>query len=120
MAGPRITVTCDCGEQRQIAYGESYECACGRRWSTDQIPADEYGRLRDIVRRYRIAGWSVGLLFAAVMLVFAVTRPAALIVIVPGVLMVWGGWLRPFVRRRYSRAIASASRSWELRPQGPP
>ena len=60
---PRITVTCDCGVSRQVAYGESYECECGREWSTDSVPADDYAAIRRLDRRYRLIGWIVGLAY---------------------------------------------------------
>jgi Flp pilus assembly protein TadB len=119
VAGPRITVTCDCGEQRQLAYGESYACDCGRTWSTAQIPAEEYDQLGALVRRYRMYGWIVGVAFALVLLLFLLTRPLVLLIVIPTVLMLWVAYLRPLVRRRYRRSMAALSRSWELRPEGP-
>ena len=39
LRGPPIAVTCECGEKRDLRYGEEWTCEeCGRRWDTNQIP----------------------------------------------------------------------------------
>ena len=74
MRRPPITITCECGETESVPYGERWECErCGRRWNTQQMPAEEYERLlRRIAHRIdqveeRI-GWAgiVALLVGAV------------------------------------------------------
>ena len=52
MQRPPITVSCDCGETREVPYGEAWRCeSCGRVWDTNQIPAEEYeGLLRRMKR----------------------------------------------------------------------
>ena len=49
MRKPPITIKCECGETRDVAYGERWRCErCQRSWDTRQIPADEYdGLLRE-------------------------------------------------------------------------
>lgn len=120
MRGPRITVTCDCGAQERLGYGEQYRCGCGRSWSTAEIPAEEYGRVESVVRRYRIGGWALAVCLAALMLFVALTRPFMLVAIVPAVMIVWLSYLRPVVRRRYRRALADVTKSWQLQGSGPP
>ena len=56
-SSPKITITCDCGEQHKLAYGETYVCECGRAWSTKQIPAADYEEIRSLDRSYRRIGW---------------------------------------------------------------
>ncbi|HEX2371413.1 MAG TPA: hypothetical protein VHI33_02240, partial [Solirubrobacterales bacterium] len=43
LRGPPITVTCECGEKRDLGYGEAWACdGCGRRWNTARIPPQQY------------------------------------------------------------------------------
>ncbi len=52
--GPKITVSCRCGEKRYLAYGERWTCeSCGRTWDTRQIPAEQYAAIRATQLRYR-------------------------------------------------------------------
>src|SRR5437870_2590340 len=45
MRRPPITIRCECGESRDVAYGELWRCErCGRSWNTQQIPAEESGQ----------------------------------------------------------------------------
>ena len=54
MKGPPITVTCECGRTRELAYGERWECeGCGRGWDTGRIPPDQYEEIRRLSLRYR-------------------------------------------------------------------
>jgi hypothetical protein len=40
LRGPPITVTCECGERRELAYGETWACeSCGRGYDTGPDPA---------------------------------------------------------------------------------
>lgn len=75
MRGTPITIRCDCGEARPVAYGERWTCeACGRTWNTAQIPADEYWRVMRELRRYR---W---LITAICVVVVGTLLPLAVIV----------------------------------------
>ena len=39
--GPPITLTCECGEKRELRYGESWRCeSCGRSFDTRRIPLE--------------------------------------------------------------------------------
>ena len=55
LQGPPIAVTCECGEKRDLSYGEDWECeSCGRRWDTTQIPAEQYETIRSTQLRFRV------------------------------------------------------------------
>ena len=55
MQRPPITVSCDCGESREVPYGEAWRCeSCGRVWDTNQIPAEEYEGLLRRMKRARL------------------------------------------------------------------
>ena len=55
LRGPPIAVTCECGEKRDLRYGEDWVCeSCGRRWDTRQIPAEQYETIRRTQLRFRV------------------------------------------------------------------
>ena len=55
MARPPITITCECGETKRVAYGQRWKCdTCGRSWNTEQIPPEEYEGLMRRMRRHKI------------------------------------------------------------------
>jgi Flp pilus assembly protein TadB len=117
MRSPPITVACDCGEMKHVAYGETWECeGCGRRWNTAQIPADEYeGLLRDL-RRMRIVPVAVALGTALVFGLLAIFVAESLFLLLPVVLAMWFLWYMPWWRRRIRRR-ARSSPKWKLRPE---
>jgi hypothetical protein len=114
---PKITITCDCGEQRKLAYGESYTCECGKAWSTEQIPAADYEAIRALDRRYRVGGWLALGAFGVLCLLVGATRPMSLLLLIPAGLMTWFTIFRPWVRRRHFRAIQALTRRWTLRAE---
>jgi hypothetical protein len=115
--GPPIKITCDCGEEASIRYGERWECpSCSRRWNTEQIPAEEYrGILRDL-RRYRLAaiGAALAVLVAYVPLVFFVDQGIIFTapILLGGLAILFG----PLWKRRVRRVIAERPR-WDLSPE---
>jgi hypothetical protein len=117
VAAPKITITCDCGEQHRLDHDESYTCSCGRTWSTSQVPAADYERIVAVDRRYRRLGWALFGLLALLILGVLLTRPFMAVVLVPLVLLSWFIYGRPIVRRRHYRAISELTRTWKLRPQ---
>jgi len=117
---PRITITCDCGEQRKVAYGERYTCACGRAWSTDAIPADDYAKIRRLDRNYRLIGWTVGIAYGLWVLYTMLEKPGMLFLILPAGMLAWFGFARPIVRRRHYHAVQALTRTWKLRPEPHP
>lgn len=114
--GPPIAVECQCGQRSDLAYGERWECdGCGRRWDTNQIPRDQYQRIRMVQLRFRALPVALGLTVAAVALYFVLTGNSfSLFLLIPFALMLWMTVLRPLHRRRYRRAIAQLPK-WELR-----
>lgn len=117
MKPPPITVTCECGEVRLLEYGSSWECeTCGRRWNTEQIPAEEYRAVEHAVRRYQLQS----IVFAGIML--AVFLPLIVLVDIrlgiTGLIVffAWAFLFRPWQRRRVVEAARKAAH-WELRPE---
>ena len=114
--GPPITVKCECGEKRDLRYGERWRCeACGRSYDTNRIPVDEYAALRRNRVHDRIVPSAVFALVLVLVIVFvALGRPLAAIVIAPMIAFVWGSFIRPQRRRRQVQAIADRPR-WKIR-----
>jgi hypothetical protein len=116
LTAPPVQVTCECGETRSLGYGDRWTCeTCGKRWNTEQIPAEEYRALAQAVRRYQLQSIAFGVLMLAA---FA---PLALLVDVrfgiTGLLLffVWSFLLRPRQRRKlFERATGPR---WQLRPE---
>jgi Flp pilus assembly protein TadB len=117
VAKPPITIRCECGEKRDVAYGERWQCEkCGRAWNTAQIPAEEYERLLQSVRRHKLEALGLAGGAAAVLVPLIVFVSATFIALVPLAMM---GWLLVFLprwRRRYRRTAREAPR-WELHPE---
>ncbi len=118
LRGPPIAVTCKCGEKRDLGYGESWTCErCGRRWDTNQIPAEQYGAIRRTQLRFRVLPILYGVGVLALAMFFTLTGNIfSVFVLLPLALMIWFYFVRPAHRRRYRRAIAELPR-WELRPE---
>jgi Flp pilus assembly protein TadB len=111
-----ISLTCDCGAQASVAYGERWTCPnCGRTFDTSQIPGADYDRLQQLNRRYWLANWAVVACMAALVLVVALT--GQLISIFAGLavaLLSWFLYIKPLVHRRHRRAVSGLTRSWKL------
>ena len=117
LRGPPIAITCECGEKRDLGYGEDWTCeSCGRRWNTNQIPAEQYEAIRRTQLRYRVLPVGFGLLVASTAIFFTLTGNIfSVFVLLPLSMLIWFYFLRPFHRRRYRRAVAELPR-WELHP----
>ncbi len=118
LRGPPITVGCECGERKGVAYGATWTCErCQRRWDTNQIPRGQYEAIRRTQVRFRILPVAVGLLVAALAITFTLTGNVfSVFVLLPLALTIWFVFLRPGHRRRYRAAIADLPR-WELHAQ---
>jgi hypothetical protein len=118
LRGPPITVTCECGERRDLRYGATWACDdCGRRWDTRQIPAEQYETIRRLQWRFRRVPVVLGLVVAALAIFFTLTGNIFnVFVLLPLAMMIWFIFVRPVHQRRYREAIADLPR-WELRPQ---
>jgi hypothetical protein len=114
--GPPITVKCECGERRELRYGERWRCeGCGRNYDTNRIPVQEYTALRRDRVRDRILPSIVIAAATAIALVFVlIGRPLAVIVVFPLTGFVWSSFVRPARRRRQYQAIADRPR-WKLK-----
>jgi Flp pilus assembly protein TadB len=118
LRGPPITLTCECGEKRNLRYGAEWQCErCGKRWDTGQIPAEQYEAIRRLQWRFRIVPIVFGLVVTALAIFFTLTGNIFnVFVLMPLALMIWFVFLRPTHQRRYRQAISDLPR-WELRPQ---
>jgi hypothetical protein len=118
LRGPPIAVTCECGEKRDLRYGEAWTCErCAKRWDTRQIPAEQYEAIRRLQWRFRVVPIVLGALVAALAIFFTLTGNVFnVFVLLPLAMVIWFSFVRPAHRRRYRRAIADLPR-WELRPQ---
>jgi hypothetical protein len=117
MNAPPITVRCDCGEQAQVAYPETWVCGkCGRRWNTAQIPAEEYlGILREM-KRFRITAIAAALVLAVLFAVLALTVSQSFFLLLPPALAGWYIVYMPLWRRKVRRRARSLP-TWQLRPE---
>jgi len=116
MRRPPITIKCECGDTKEVAYGERWRCErCGRSWNTQHIPAEEYERLLRRVRHHKLEVLALAGLMAAVLVPLIVVVSARFIAVVPMVMAIWLFVFLPFWRRRYRRTARSAPR-WEIYP----
>src|SRR5262249_55089982 len=101
--GPLVTVTCECGQRRELRYGERWQCeGCGRRFDTGKIPLEEYAAIRRTQVRYRLFPLGAGLLLLVGVIVFFLTgRAYGALVAVPFLLASWAVFGRPLYRARY-------------------
>lgn len=116
--GPLITLTCECGQRRELRYGERWRCdGCGRTWDTNKIPLEEYASIRRTQVRYRMFPLISGLvLLAAVIVLFVEGRTFSAVVAVPFLLASWSMFGRPFFRSRYRRALSKNLPTWTIEP----
>ena len=112
LKGPPITLTCECGEKRELPYGERWRCEqCGRTWDTNRIPREQYEQ----IRRVRALPIAFGSVVAAIAIFFTLTGNVfSVFFLLPVALTTWFVFLRPIHRRRYRAAVKGLPR-WELR-----
>jgi hypothetical protein len=115
--GPLITVKCECGERRDLRYGERWKCeSCGRSFDTRKIPIEEYAAIRRTQVRYRVLPVIAGLLLLAAMIVFFIKgRAYAGLIFVPFLFASWFTFGRPFYRQRYRRALMKNTPTWTIK-----
>ena len=118
LKGPRITVTCECGEKRELAYGERWECeVCGRAYDTTRIPREQYEQIRQLSLRYRMLPIAFGALIALAAIVFTLTGNIfGVFFLLPTALIIWFIFIRPIHRKRYREAIKGLP-VWQLRAE---
>jgi Flp pilus assembly protein TadB len=114
--GPPITVSCECGEKRDLKYGERWQCErCGRKYDTNRIPMQEYAAIREQQVRQRLVPILAAVVIAAVVVFFTLEgRALAGFVIVPFAVFVWNLFIRPARRKRQYRAIENLPR-WKIK-----
>jgi hypothetical protein len=117
MKRPPITISCECGETKEVVYGERWACErCGRRWNTQQIPPEEYEGLLRRMRRFRLEVILFALTAAAVLVPLIVFVSPTFIFLAPMAAAFWLFLYLPNWRRRARRAASEAPR-WELHPE---
>jgi hypothetical protein len=116
--GPRITLTCDCGERRYLRYGERWTCEkCGKTWNTTRIPMEQYAAIRATQLRYRRVPAAISLFALICVVAFIVIGKALGGLLVVGILAsTWSMFFRPLHRRRYRRALADLP-TWKIKPE---
>jgi Flp pilus assembly protein TadB len=115
--GPPITIKCDCGELRQVPYGERWRCEqCGRTWNTAQIPPEEYWGILHTMRRHRLVVIGVAVAVALVFALLAIFVAESLFLLMPAVLGAWFIWYMPFWRRKVRREARNLPK-WNLHPE---
>jgi hypothetical protein len=115
--GPKITVSCPCGERRYLNYGERWKCEqCGRRWDTNQIPLEQYTALRATQLRYRRIPMAISVVaLACIVAGVVVGKALGGVIIVAIAATTWSMFFRPIHRRKYRSAIADLP-IWSLKP----
>jgi hypothetical protein len=115
--GPLITLTCECGQRKELHYGEQWKCMdCGRRYDTRKIPLDEYAAIRRTQIRYRLFPLITGvLLLIAVVIFFIAGRAFAGLIAIPFLLASWGIFGRPFYRARYRKSLGKNLPEWNIK-----
>jgi hypothetical protein len=115
--GPRITLTCKCGERNYLQYGERWTCPkCGRSWNTLRIPLEQYAEIRRTQLKFRRVPLAVSAISLACVVAFVVAgRALGGLVLVAFAVTAWSMFARPFHKRRYREAIAKLP-SWEIEP----
>jgi hypothetical protein len=116
--GPPITLGCECGERRELKYGEQWTCEkCGRTWNTRRIPLEEYSQLRRMQLRYRRVPIAVGVIVVAALIALVILGKAfGGILVVALAAFAWSSYGRPAYRRRYLKAIENRP-SWTIEPE---
>jgi len=115
--GPLITVTCECGQVRELRYGEQWQCdGCGRRYDTSKIPLEEYAAIRRTQLRYRMFPLvSCLVLLVGTLVFFATGRTFGALIAVPLLLASWGVFGRPIYRSKYRQALSRNTPTWEIK-----
>jgi hypothetical protein len=118
LKGPPITVTCECGEKRELAYGEHWRCErCGRSYDTTRIPREQYEEIRRLSLRYRALPVGYALFVALLAIFFTLTgNVPGVFFLLPVALVTWFVFIRPIHRKRYRAALKGLPR-WELRAE---
>jgi Flp pilus assembly protein TadB len=117
MERPPITLTCECGVQQAVPYGERWTCSkCRRTWDTSQIPEADYDAVLRIQRRYRIIPMGLLILAAATVVLFVALGRVLAVILLPLILTLWFMFIRPLQRKRLKAQVAALP-EWKLTPE---
>ena len=116
--GPPITLTCECGERRNLNYGECWTCGtCVRTWNTNQIPLAQYAAIRQTQLRFRRVPMLISLLALICVIAFVIAgRAFGGLIVVALAATTWSIFFRPIYQRRYRAALADLP-SWQIKPE---
>jgi hypothetical protein len=115
---PPITLACDCGEIAYVPYGRRWECpACGKTWNTGQIPRADYDHLLRTLRRYRLVAIGPPLALAVVLVPLAVLVGIQFAFLLFALVLAYGLFALPKIRRRAARSVSESTRRWQLGPE---
>ena len=116
--GPRITLTCECGETTYVSYGDRWTCPkCGRSWNTRQIPMEQYAALRQTQLKYRRMPVAMSVVALISIVVFIIAGQAfGGLVLVAFCASAYSMFVRPLHKKRYRKALADLP-SWEIKPE---
>jgi Flp pilus assembly protein TadB len=110
-------LSCDCGERRDLRYGERWRCErCGRTWDTQQIPAQDYAAVRRIRRRFVVIPVAALMVILATVVLFMVYGRVYAFVLLPLTLTIWSMYGRSIHRRRLRRALDRLPQ-WRITPE---
>ena len=115
--GPPITVKCECGQKRELKYGERWTCeGCGRSYDTSKIPAEEYAALGAArPREWILPGVVIAALCAIALALVVSGRTLAIFLVVPIASYAWGIFVRPARRRRHYREVHELRHRWKIK-----
>ncbi|MGH2856686.1 MAG: hypothetical protein ACRDMJ_04290 [Solirubrobacteraceae bacterium] len=118
LRGPKITLTCDCGESRYLNYGERWTCEhCRKTWNTTRIPLEQYAAIRATQLRYRRVPMMLSVVALACVIAFIVVGKAfGGLIVVALLASTWTMFFRPLHRRRYREALAELP-TWKIKPE---
>jgi Flp pilus assembly protein TadB len=117
MKRPPVTIRCECGETRQVPYGERWACSrCGRTWNTAQIPAAEYEGILREMRAFRLTAIGAALLISVVFAVVAFMVATSFVLLIPVVLSGWYLFYMPLWRKKVRRRARNLP-TWQLHPE---
>ena len=116
--GPRITLTCHCGDSHYLQYGERWTCEkCGRTWDTRRIPLEQYAQLCRTQARFR---WlplaAAAVVIASLIALVLLGRAFSGILLAALAAMAWSTFGRPQWKRRYVKAIENRP-SWNIKAE---
>ena len=116
--GPPITIGCECGERRDLHYGERWTCEkCSRTWNTRRIPLEQYAQLCRTQARFRWMPLAAAALVVISLIALVVLgRAFSGILLAAIAAMVWSTFGRPLWKRRYVNAIQNRP-SWNIKPE---